>query len=230
MSDNEPTPRPYQMKTIDIEDDHRMDDHFRANELRDELDDDDGGLMRLFKPLGWMLLGVVVMVAIFVLTLTWRGSSKQVSRLAVSPESEQRVDALEERLSRLETAQATIAPTAAEGAEAGLAPESKVRLDQLEGRMDRLEALVAEQFEKVDERLQEVAKTQKSVASAPPAPKPAPKAALSKPATSGEFYTVKPGDTLYSVSTRFGLSVDRLKQLNNISGNTIRPGQSLRVK
>jgi LysM repeat protein len=215
------------MKTIDIEDDHRMDDHFRANELRDELDDDNGGLMRLFKPLGWMLLGVVVMVAIFVLTLTWRGSSKQVPQLAISPESDQRVDALEERLSRLETAQAAIPSTATE---AGLDPESKVRLDQLAGRMDRLEALVTEQFEKVDERLQEVAKTEKRAATAPPTPKPAPKAAVSKPAASGEIYTVKSGDTLYSVSTRFGVSVDRLKQLNNITGNTIRPGQSLRVK
>ncbi len=227
MSDNEPTPKPYQMKTIDIEDDHRMDDHFRANELQDELDNDNGGLMRLFKPLGWLLLGVVVMVAIFVLALTWRGGSKQVARLAVSPESEQRVDALEERLSRLETAQATIPSTAAE---TGADPEAQVRLDQLSGRMDRLEALVAEQFEKVDERLQEVAKIEKRAATAPPTPKPAPKAAVSKPAASGEIYTVKSGDTLYSVSTRFGVSVDRLKQLNNITGNTIRPGQSLRVK
>ena len=215
------------MKAIDMEDDPRMDDHFRADEQRDELDDDDGGLMRLFKPRGWMVMGVVVMVARFVLTMTWRGSSKLVSRLAVSPESEQRVDALEERLSRLETAQATIPSTAAE---TGADPEAQVRLDQLSGRMDRLEALVTEQFEKVDERLQEVAKTQKIVASAPPAPKPAPKAALSKPATSGEFYTVKPGDTLYSVTTRVGLSVDRFKQLTNITGNTIRPGQSLRLK
>jgi len=231
MAENEPTHRPYQMKTIDLEDESRTDDHFDANELRDELDDNEGGFMRLLKPLGWLLLGIVVMVVIFVMALTWRGGSKQVPQIAASPEFEQRIAALEERLIRLETAQATPAAPAPESTGGELNNDSQVRLDQLSGRVDRLEALVTEQFEKVGSRIDELAKDQKRTVAKPPVQKPAPaKAAISKPAPKGELYTVKTGDTLYSLATRFGISVDQLKQLNNITGNTIRPGQSLRIK
>jgi len=42
-------------------------------------------------------------------------------------------------------------------------------------------------------------------------------------------YTVKQGDTLYNISKRFGLTVDDLKALNNLSDNTIKIGQILNV-
>lgn len=42
-------------------------------------------------------------------------------------------------------------------------------------------------------------------------------------------YTVKKGDTLYSIATAHRLTVDELKRLNNLSGNTISVGQVLRV-
>lgn len=41
--------------------------------------------------------------------------------------------------------------------------------------------------------------------------------------------TVKPGDTLYGIARRSGLSVERLKALNGLKNNTIRPGQTLRL-
>lgn len=45
---------------------------------------------------------------------------------------------------------------------------------------------------------------------------------------SGKTYTVQRGDTLYSIALRHGLSVDELKQLNNISDPTqLRVGQQL---
>ena len=42
-------------------------------------------------------------------------------------------------------------------------------------------------------------------------------------------YTIKQGDTLYSISKRFGLTVDELKALNNMADNTIKIGQKLVV-
>ena len=42
-------------------------------------------------------------------------------------------------------------------------------------------------------------------------------------------YTVKQGDTLYNISKRFGLTVDELKGLNNMTDNNIRIGQKLVV-
>ncbi|MBS1531611.1 MAG: glucosaminidase domain-containing protein [Bacteroidetes bacterium] len=48
-------------------------------------------------------------------------------------------------------------------------------------------------------------------------------------AAAGKIYVVLQGDTLYSISRRFGLTVDDLKALNNLSDNKIKPGQKLTV-
>lgn len=44
-----------------------------------------------------------------------------------------------------------------------------------------------------------------------------------------KFYIVMHGDTLYNISKRFGLTVDDLKIMNNLSSNVIRIGQRLIV-
>jgi len=47
--------------------------------------------------------------------------------------------------------------------------------------------------------------------------------------TTGKIYIVLQGDTLYSISRRFGLTVDELKGINNLPDNHIRIGQKLIV-
>ncbi|WP_140484995.1 glucosaminidase domain-containing protein [Flavobacterium sp. GSA192] len=44
------------------------------------------------------------------------------------------------------------------------------------------------------------------------------------------FYEVQKGDTLYSISKKYNLLVDDLKQKNNLSDNTLFVGQKLKVK
>lgn len=44
------------------------------------------------------------------------------------------------------------------------------------------------------------------------------------------YYTVQRGDTLYGISQRYSLTIDELKRLNNLSGDTISIGQNLRVR
>ena len=46
----------------------------------------------------------------------------------------------------------------------------------------------------------------------------------------GGYYTVVKGDTLYSISRRFGLTVSQLMELNNLSSTALRIGQVLKVK
>lgn len=48
-------------------------------------------------------------------------------------------------------------------------------------------------------------------------------------AAAGTRYSVRSGDTLWSIATRFGITVEELKQANNIVSNTIIAGQSLRI-
>ncbi|KPM50071.1 hypothetical protein AFM12_00070 [Jiulongibacter sediminis] len=52
----------------------------------------------------------------------------------------------------------------------------------------------------------------------------------SQPATSAFSYTVKKGDTLFSIAKRNDISVAQLKSLNNLSSNTISVGQVLKVR
>lgn len=42
-------------------------------------------------------------------------------------------------------------------------------------------------------------------------------------------YTVKAGDSLYSIAQKFGTTVDELKSLNNLTSNTLQIGQILRL-
>jgi len=44
-----------------------------------------------------------------------------------------------------------------------------------------------------------------------------------------DIYVVKSGDTLYSIANKFNLTVDELKNLNNLSSNVLGIGQSLKV-
>jgi len=45
-----------------------------------------------------------------------------------------------------------------------------------------------------------------------------------------EFYTVVAGDTLWAIANRFGLTVDELKSLNNLTSNNLSIGQRLRIR
>lgn len=60
--------------------------------------------------------------------------------------------------------------------------------------------------------------------STPPVAAPA-----AAPSTSPRYHKVVSGDTLFSLSGRYGTSVAELKRLNGLKGDSIRVGQSLRI-
>ena len=43
------------------------------------------------------------------------------------------------------------------------------------------------------------------------------------------LYVVKKGDTLYSISRKYNISVQELKNLNNIKDSNISVGQSIKI-
>ncbi|MFN9112488.1 MAG: glucosaminidase domain-containing protein, partial [Bacteroidota bacterium] len=49
-------------------------------------------------------------------------------------------------------------------------------------------------------------------------------------ALGSDLYEVVEGDTLYSISKKFNISIDDLKRYNNIEDNAISIGQNLKVK
>jgi LysM repeat protein len=48
--------------------------------------------------------------------------------------------------------------------------------------------------------------------------------------TDAAYHTVEPKETLFSIATKYGLTVPELKQLNNLTSNELRIGQELRLK
>ena len=50
------------------------------------------------------------------------------------------------------------------------------------------------------------------------------------PVSTENTYIVKSGDTLWSIAKKYGLSVDELKRLNNLSSNALSIGQVLKIK
>ena len=44
------------------------------------------------------------------------------------------------------------------------------------------------------------------------------------------YYTIQQGDTLYSLSKKFKLTVEELQKINNLSSSTISLGQTIKIK
>lgn len=104
------------------------------------------------------------------------------------------------------------------------------RLEQLENKILQLEAQFTETKESVttlgshvktlEERIDTFTKKIEKT--------PVPKQAISQ--EKKEYHNVVRGDTLYSISKKYGLSVEEIRRLNNLNKNqSIQPGQKLMV-
>lgn len=101
----------------------------------------------------------------------------------------------------------------------------------LEKQMDRLEGSIAKRLDQVDKELLQLRKElQTKPAKAPVAPSTNQQKSEAPPQATQQ-HIVKKGDTLYSISRSYGLTVDRLRTINKLDKNSvIFVGQKLTVK
>ena len=169
------------------------------------------------KPAKILIFGGAGILLLIVLIALFSGGDKKLSTeelIAIRV----RLDILAKRLTRLERVELRIASL--EKQEKGL-QHSIVE-------MDRSGIYLTQQLDKLTQRLDSLEKGTAPVA----AKTGVSKAIKKKPLSPGKkrFHKVSPGESLYGISKKYGISVGELCRLNNITPNrVIHPGQKLLV-
>lgn len=175
-----------------------------------------GFFRRLASPVIWIPLLVVILVLLYMFLP--QGSDHQGQAQLKGLEA--RLDQFETRMLKLESV-----------GERVLNLEKNLKNNgTLEKRLARLEDAVGKRLDQVDKELLQLrkdiqAKQAKQTAAVPPAQ------LKKKTAQPAKQHTVQKGDTLYSISRKYGLTVEQLRKLNGLDKNSvIFAGQKLTVK
>jgi LysM repeat protein len=174
--------------------------------------------------LGYAILGVGILVLSGVILYLFLGQSMNADTEQIRMLSE-RLASIENRLGVLEVS------SRGDGA----MDQRLKRVDLFMNRFENLETTMARRLSDLSNRVSALesggAKPRvKPSSSTQKAPTPAPAPSTTAESKTGKSHVVAKGETLYSISRRYGLSVDELLALNGMSpGAVIYPGQSLRV-
>ena len=168
------------------------------------------------------LAGIGVLVLIIVMVFIFSGKGTLTNEDGYQ-DLEKRISFLEDRVAEMDRDVEEILK---------LEKQNK-RIDVFMDRYARREADLSLKVDLLEKKLNKLQPNQKDVKNLTPKTlakkqKKAAKPAEQTPKTS--IHQVRAGDTLYSISRKYGISVDKLKELNrSLKGNSIYPGQKLRV-
>ena len=163
-----------------------------------------------------ILIGVGVFFLIVLIALFFGGSNNLSEKYLTSLKT--RVDLLEKILTRFEGMELRVASL----------EKKENKLEQSIAEVNRSKKLLTQQYNKLNQRLEML---QKGKAPVPEKIK-GPIAIEKKPLSLSKkrFHEVRTGDTLFRIAIKYGISVEKLRRLNNIDKNKIiRPGQKLVV-
>jgi LysM repeat protein len=176
--------------------------------------------------------GTAVVVLIFMFMIFWPDSDSKAS-IDKLDNLAQRLDMLENRIFIVETNLQNIS----------IQQPQEQNMESFQNRIEQLEAFVKH---KTDQFTSELEKAQKkistleskpssSVVASKPSSTPKPVSAAAKPAAvkkadTSQYHIVKKGETLYRISVNYGISVDKLLELNSMTKDSvIQPGQKILV-
>jgi LysM repeat protein len=184
---------------------------------RQDYYDDQTGLFQNKLNRTFIIGGIGLVIIVILLVMVLAGPSDVVDR--------QQLQALEDRIQQLEK---RITTTGVMDEALGRIDNNEKELSLIMERVDRFEGTVTTQ---IDQIIKELGKLHQKAGSAPAAKVKTPQPAVkSTPEKQIKVHEVRPGETLYSISRRYGLTVDQLRTYNNLSKDTaIRPGQKLKL-
>ncbi len=173
-------------------------------------------------------LGIAVIVGVVLMLMLLFSNIIEPADMARIKDLEKKIEQLEQRLVKYDGMDEKVTHI---WEQAKAFEKFKTRFDRSEAsmslRMDHLAMSLDALQKKTNQTLLKVSKLEKkSVTTAAPASLPP-----VKKAAAAKTHTVVAGDTLFSISQRYKLSVEKLKSINNLSeGAVIHVGQTLKVR
>jgi LysM repeat protein len=177
-------------------------------------------------------LGIAIVTGVVLLVMLLFSNINEPADLAHISDLEQKIEALEQRLEKVDGVDEKVTRI---WEQAKSFEKFKTRFDRSEAsmslRMDHLAMSLDALQKKTDETLKKVDKLEKAPAPvAAPVSPPAVKKSAAKKAAAQQIHTVAAGDTLFSISRRYGLSVEELRTINKLNkGAVLHVGQTLTV-
>jgi LysM repeat protein len=166
-----------------------------------------------------LVFGVIAILVLIILIQFFFRSGSEVSKRELSA-IQAKVDELEQRSVFIDKMKERISDLEKQDKERQQAVEEAQRSDRL----------ILERVDKLSEGFQSVEKTLAALGT---------KKAISPPAASQKkapsqatqaYYEVRPGDNLYQISKKYGITVEELRRLNKLSVNqALHPGQKIVV-
>jgi len=181
-----------------------------------------GAVSHASQRFGAWILWVPALVVILIILYLFLPVGKDTAATTRVKEIEARLDLLEKRMLTIEGVGERVTQI-----------EKNIKNDgTVETRLENLQTSIAKRMDQVDKELIQLRKKIDAQASKKPAAQAGvqhQESAVSK--TSTAYHVVEKGDTLYSIGRRYGISVNRLRQINNLGSNSvIHVGQKLTVK
>ncbi|GMQ79608.1 MAG: hypothetical protein BMS9Abin03_034 [Thermodesulfobacteriota bacterium] len=164
-------------------------------------------------PLSRLGIGFLILLILLILLFARNRSTVLENRIAALENS---IKTFEEKVDKLDVVDDRVTQVW----------EQAQTFQQFKERFDRSEAALTSRMDQIVINLGSLQKQMSKVRTKKA--KTSKTAKVSKKSTRNRYHIVKPGETLYQIGPRYGLTVKKLRQLNKLGdGDTIYPGQKL---
>ena len=165
----------------------------------------------------FLWFGIGFLVLFILLILFFSGSRNGINESQIA-DVEARIKKLEERVAKVETIDDKVTQ---------IWDQAKA-FEQFKERFDRSEASLSLRMDQIAQSIDDLKKKLAKVT--PKQVKASSQKKVSKKTGTKRYHTVSAGDTLYGISRKYGMTVEKLRQLNKLAKNAeIHPGQELLV-